>query len=352
MAVVTAPAPQSSVQRDLCRSAIHACGSIERERKSDDDQDAAADRGQRRHGAEEREGEHAASGGSPRNESGDEQHLHMAERPVVHGVATDRADDGEPEAGKRDRGRGEMRDPTGNGRRRRDDADDGVDDGRVPGDAEIGANATSDEQVSGEAEPAADRQEIAVECSAVEVQVPGAGDDGADERKAPPRERRRETRSPSRRLPSGVTMIGWIETSSTLAAIDVYCSDAVQSRKCPARNTPLTSTSEICVRPRGMTCRRTSRTTHGARSTVAMPIRSQTIVAGSSSAYRMMIAENETATVATTSATPGAGVRMRAAATVIGVARAPAPSAVRSNRPAPRGCRRPRSPTFVSPQRR
>ena len=44
-------------------------------------------------------------------------------------------------------------------------------------------------------------------------------------------------------------MIGCSDTSRTLAATDVYCSDAVQSRKCPARNTPLTSTSPICFAP-------------------------------------------------------------------------------------------------------
>ena len=46
-------------------------------------------------------------------------------------------------------------------------------------------------------------------------------------------------------------MIGCSDTSRTLAAIDVYCSDAVQSRKCPARNTPLTTTSAICAAPSG-----------------------------------------------------------------------------------------------------
>ena len=64
---------------------------------------------------------------------------------------------------------------------------------------------------------------------------------------------RRETRSPSSRLPSGVTMIGCTDTRSTLAAIDVYLRDAVHSRKWPARRTPLTTTKAACVRPLGMT---------------------------------------------------------------------------------------------------
>ena len=135
----------------------------------------------------------------------------------------------------------------------------------------------------------------------------------------------RETRSPSRRFPRGVTMIGWSDTSRTLAATDVYCSEAVQRRKWPARKTPLTSTRATCLRPLGSTPRRASRTTHGASSTVAIPMRSQTIVAASSFASLMRIAEKDTATVATTSAQPAEGVRWRATARLTCVARDPAP---------------------------
>ena len=70
-----------------------------------------------------------------------------------------------------------------------------------------------------------------------------------------------------------------------------------------------------------------------------MPMRSQTMVAASSPATRIRIAENETATVATTSAIPGVGARVRVATPVTGGARAPAPVVDPNSHRGPRGCR-------------
>ena len=56
-----------------------------------------------------------------------------------------------------------------------------------------------------------------------------------------------------------------------------------------------------------------------------MPMRSHTIVAASSFASLMRIAEKDTATVAATSAHPAEGVRPRATATLTCGARDPAP---------------------------
>ena len=87
----------------------------------------------------------------------------MAKCPVVHGVSADGADDGEPEAGERHPRRGEMRDAAGHRRQGGDDAHHRVDDRGVSGDTEIGADAASDEQVPGEAEPARDGEQVTTE---------------------------------------------------------------------------------------------------------------------------------------------------------------------------------------------
>jgi len=112
----------------------------------------------------------------------------MAQCPVVDRMASDRADDREPEARKRDSRRGEMRDTAGQRRRGRDDTDDGVHDRRIPGDAKVAAHAPADEQVAGKAQAARDGEQITAERGAVDPQITGAGDQHADDRKRAPRQ--------------------------------------------------------------------------------------------------------------------------------------------------------------------